>query len=435
MKNRSRTRELSCYLLIALATLAGSACQQNNAQLVVAAASTLVTEIPSPAGPASGEPDLSASGDQVILSWVEKLEDRSALKFSKHTAGKWSPAQTIAEGSNWFVNWADFPSVMEQPDGTLVAHWLEMSGPGRYAYDVRIARSSDGGKTWSKPITPHRDATQTEHGFVSLLPWAGGETGAVWLDGRKFAEKEKTAASGAPAKTSPQDDHNDSSGEMALRFAAMDAKGALSQEVELDGRVCECCQTSAALTSEGVIVVYRDRSAKEIRDIGVVRYRHGRWTAPQILHTDNWEIHGCPVNGPAVAAQGKRVAVAWFTGAQDHPQVKAVFSDNAGATFGTPIEISSGRTVGRVDAVMLADGSALVSWLEGTEQSARITALRIRADGSRDAPFVVRETSASRKSGFPRMARSGQTVFFAWTEIAKPGEPARVRTATVKLTL
>jgi hypothetical protein len=82
----------------------------------------------------------------------------------------WSEAQTVSQGENWFVNWADFPSVVDLKDGSLTAHWLVKSGSSTYAYDVSILRSKDGGKSWSKPIVPHRDNTKTEHGFVSLIP-------------------------------------------------------------------------------------------------------------------------------------------------------------------------------------------------------------------------------------------------------------------------
>ncbi|MBA3256249.1 MAG: exo-alpha-sialidase, partial [Pyrinomonadaceae bacterium] len=140
----------------------------------------------SPAGVDSREPELSATADgRIILSWVEKVgSKRYALRFATRDDGSWSTARTVAEGENWFVNWADFPSVIALADGSLAAHWLVKSGSGTYAYDVNISRSKDGGNTWGKPIVPHTDKTQTEHGFVSLLPLPDGRVGAVWLDGR-----------------------------------------------------------------------------------------------------------------------------------------------------------------------------------------------------------------------------------------------------------
>ena len=69
-------------------------------------------------------------------------------------------------------------------DGSLAAHWLVKSGSGTYAYDVNISRSKDGGRTWDRPFIPHTDGTQTEHGFVSLLPLRDGRLGAVWVEGQ-----------------------------------------------------------------------------------------------------------------------------------------------------------------------------------------------------------------------------------------------------------
>ncbi len=375
----------------------------------------------SPAGVDSREPEMTSTADgRIILSWVEKIgSKRYALRFATRDAGSWSTAQTVAAGENWFVNWADFPSVIALADGSLAAHWLVKSGSGTYAYDVNIARSKDGGKTWGRPIVPHTDRTQTEHGFVSLIPLPDGRVGAVWVDGRNLKDHKEEGDEHTPLPVS-----------MTLRYAAIDADGKLSDETQLDDRVCECCQTSAALTSEGALAVYRDRSGKEIRDIHFVSRQQGNWGTPSPVHSDNWEINGCPVNGPSVAADGKRVAVAWYTGANDTPRVKAAFSDDAGASFGEAIEVDDGETLGRVDALLLPDGSALVCWLSGNAEGGAIKVRRVRPDGALGPAAVIAKTDISRSSGFPRMARLGDDVHFAWTEF---GKPSYVRTASANI--
>src|SRR5512134_3353406 len=147
-------------------------------------------QLEAPAAEGSGEPNLAVSGDgRVLLSWIEPAgEEGHRLRYAARTkGGAWSGPQTIAKGQGWFVNWADFPSVAALPDGTLFAHWLAKSGPGTYAYDVRVSASRDSGKSWSPAVVPHRDGTQAEHGFVSMTPWSTQAIGLVWLDGRKTA--------------------------------------------------------------------------------------------------------------------------------------------------------------------------------------------------------------------------------------------------------
>lgn len=381
----------------------------------------IIQRVESPSGIDSREPDLNATHDgRIVFSWIQKVADkRYALKMAIRDAGGWSEVRTVAEGENWFINWADFPSVIALKDGSLAAHWLVKSGSGTYAYDVNVARSMDGGKTWSQPIVPHLDKTQTEHGFVSLIPLADGRVGAVWLDGRNMKD------------VKDEDEHTALAQSMTLRYAAIDAEGKLSDEAELDQRVCECCQTSAALTSEGAIAVYRDRLDSEVRDISYVRAQsNGGWIAPKPLHSDNWVINGCPVNGPSIAAEGRRVAVAWFTSANETPRVRVGFSNDAGMTFGTPIEVDDGNTMGRVDVALLPDGSALVCWLAGTAEGGWIKVRRVRPDGTLGPATNIAETDISRSSGFPRMALIGDEVYFAWTEF---GQPSHVRMATANV--
>jgi hypothetical protein len=356
-----------------------------------------------------GESNLFVSGKgQVYLSWVEYLSDTTdALKYTTLEGAKWADPKTIASSSQWFVNWADFPSlaVFSDEEETLAAHWLQKSAGGTYDYDVRIALSKNKGDTWAPSFIPHRDSIAAEHGFVSLLPVSEHRIFATWLDGRNTKKE---------------------NGAMTLRSAEFDQDGNLFEEVELDGKVCDCCQTDVALASNGPIVVYRDRSDEEVRDIYYVRKIDGKWSGPQAVFDDNWTISGCPVNGPAIAAKEDFVAVAWFSSADNNPQVKVAFSNDAGATFGTPVRLDNGNPLGRVDVLIMDNEMALVSWVEKSRENAAIRVRSITSDGVLGDSHKLLETTHSRESGFPVLARSGEQTFLSWTEVDSIG--TRVKT-------
>lgn len=363
-----------------------------------------------------GEPNLhiTASG-QALLSWVEYLDDSTdALVFSKLENNQWTPPQTIASGNDWFVNWADFPSVTAYLDDeeALAVHWLQMSAPGTYDYDVHIAQSHDGGRTWGESFIPHTDGVAAEHGFVSILPLPGGRMFATWLDGRNT--KESAAGSPQPAEG---DDHAHGGGAMTLRCAVFDKTGQLSEEAELDHKVCDCCSTTAAWTPQGPIVAYRNRSDEENRDIFYTRKTEDGWTPPQAVFADNWHITGCPVNGPALATAGDTVALAWFTSAGGQPRVKVAFSADAGAQFGAPVVVDGGKPEGRVGVVFLTADKALVSWLATVEGGAEIRVVEVGTDGRKGEALTVAAVSPSRDSGFPQMVKYGDGVLFAWTVV------------------
>ena len=377
-----------------------------------------VTAIEVPAGPGAGEPWLFVEPDgTVLMSWLEPSADGQALRFSILDGAVWSPPRTVTSREDLFVNWADFPSVTRLLDGSLVAHWLQRSGPGTYAYGIRLARSTDNGATWSAPVIPHTDGTQTEHGFVSLYPGlSDGSVRAVWLDGRNNAD---------PDADPPF---------MTLRHAEIAVDGSLSEEQELDPRTCDCCQTSVAATDGGIVVAYRGRTGEEIRDIRVVRSTAEGWSEPAVVHHDGWMISACPVNGPAIDATDRLVAVAWFTAANDSPRVMLAFSEDGGESFRNPIQVAGsgeiGRSLGRVDLALTPDGFALVSWLHEREGTAALMLAALDPAGSRSGKTVVPQLDGGRATGFPRLALRGDQVLLAWTE---PGEPSRIRMVVVPL--
>ena len=366
--------------------------------------------LPSPAGPRSGEPYLYVdASDRVHMTWIEQTSDSThAVRYARLEGETWSAPSTIVERSDLFVNWADFPAVIATPGGRLLAHWLQRSGGGRYAYDVRVAQSGDGGASWTAGTVLHRDGKAAEHGFVALWQAGGDSVAAAWLDGRNM-----TAG-----------DHGEGAGAMTVHSTRVAGDGSLGPEAMLDARNCECCQVNAAVASAGPVVVYRDRSEDDVRDIAIVREVNGAWTAPATVHHDGWRINACPVNGPAVDARGDTVVVAWFTGAGDTARVRVAFSADGGASFAPPVRIDGGAPVGRVDVELLDDGSAAVSWLERVPPDGGAVRLRrVAPSGPAGPPVTIATTSAARPAGFPKVVRRGAELVAAWTV---PGDSARV---------
>jgi hypothetical protein len=380
-----------------------------------------VREVDVPAAPGAIGPSLAAAADgRALLSWVEpRAGGRHALRLARRVAGSgWAGLVTVAEGAGWFVNWADFPHAAALDDGTLFAHWMEKRPGGEpYDYDIRLTRSRDGGRTWDRPLSPHADRTPAEHGFVSFAPIDEARLGVLFLDGRE------AKAGGATS----------------LRFAVVGPSGPPEPDERVDARVCDCCQTALARTARGMVAAYRDRSPAEVRDIAVVRREGGRWSAPVFPGSEGWEIHGCPVNGPSLAADGDRVALAWFTMAGETPRVKVAFSSDGGAIWGRPVVVDEGRPIGRVDVALLAPGAAagrgapaaaLVSWMEDADEGAEVRVRRAGADGSRGPSTLVARSSAARTSGFPRLVRAGVETLVVWRDAS---EPPRLRVAALEV--
>jgi len=368
--------------------------------------SIAVEPIASPSGANSSAPQLTVEGDRAILSWIERSGKQSALKFAERTATGWSEARTVVSSDHLMVNSADVPSVRAMPDGTLDAHWMEENGPDPEAYDLRLAWSADG-RAWSAPVAPNRDKTISQHGFASLFPTAGGGLGLVWLDGRTTHGEE---------------------GDMQLRAAMYDGAHKQLSDTMIDARVCECCPTAVALAADGPVAAYRNRSAGEIRDIHVTRLAAGRWTMPVPVHRDNFKIEGCPVNGPAIAARGKDVVVAWFTAPNEMNRSYLAFSHDGGKTFGAPVRADDKESLGRVVVALEKSGSAIVGWVESAAQTPQFQIRRVQANGTRSAAVTVANQSGTR---YPRMALVRDEVVLAWTESEQ--ESSRVKTARARV--
>ena len=408
---------------VALAVLSG--CGEKPAAPKPALTGDLVIEAwPLPAMPCSAQPDLATVADgRVLVSWINTGGGRRpALQFAEfYPDGHWEGPRTIAVGNSMFTNWADTPHIVATADRALWAHWLQKSADAPYAYDVMLVRSRDHGMNWSAPRRVHDDATKTEHGFVSM--WAQGDSslGVAWLDGRNTADADTPDHHDGHA-----DGHGDEhgGGAMSLRAAVVDANLQSSAETELDAMTCDCCQTDVAATGDGAVLVYRDRSETEIRDIYAARFDGKVWSKPARVHADDWTMPACPVNGPSVAAQQNNVVVAWYTAAGETPAVKLARTVDGGTTFAKPVTVDTGAaTQGRV-AVAIDAQQVWIVWLREEAGKQSLWLARYTPDLSKQLQRIKLADlqGKGRATGFPKLVLNGSAAHVVWTDVVD-GEP------------
>ena len=358
-----------------------------------------IQEIPFFYENSNAQPNLVSSNGSLSLSWISsKEENKASLNYSQYVEGRWIKPQVIASGSDWFINWADFPAHAINQDLIITSH-LKKSASGTYTYDVVLNLQKLSGEKIKEDFLLNTDGVEAEHGFVSII--ANNKKGffITWLDGRNTIEKKLDG------------DHKP----MTIRFAEITDKGDVIKESELDSSTCDCCQTSIAITNNGPIVVYRDRGEKEVRDIYSVKNINGTWEEPNAVRDDGWIINGCPVNGPKVAVNSKDLAVAWFTVSNENPLVNVSFSKNNGNSFGVPLKVNDHDAIGRVDVSFLNEEEVIVSYMEVDDIGTYLRIKKVSFDGKISEPITISKIDGGRNTGVPQLEIIDSEIFIVWT--------------------
>ncbi len=349
--------------------------------------------VKTPAAANSLAPNLCTVGDGFALSWIERQADKSSsLRMALWNGKSFGEAHTIVTSKKMFANWADIPSVIEAPSGDLYAHWLERISSKTYAYGIRIVRSTDRGKTWQPMGWLHRDTSSTEHGFVSFAP-DGKHVRAFWLDGR---------AMGKPG------------GKMMLRTALL-AGNKITDERVLDEDVCTCCPVSAAQLPDGPMVIYRDRTPKQIRDISFTRRTSTGWTAPAPVHADGWLFPACPVNGASLATHGRHIAISRYTAANQKAKVILHLSCTDQPKSTREIVLDANNPIGRCVTVCTASASYTL-WIAQDKNQATLQLAQVSHTGHRIRQATLTPINTARSSGMPRALISSNHLWYTWTD-------------------
>jgi hypothetical protein len=376
-------------------------------------------DLPAPPGSMVPQTTRTSRGD-VILSWLEARSDKGyRFRVAVRRADQWRSPITIDDSPDLTMFGADLPGIAELPGGQLLAYWERNDTKATedpYATAIQLARSDDGGNTWTPLASPHRDGTSGQHSFLSAFTTRSA-LGLVWLDAQHQHHIHTPAHGTAPAG-------EEYVGAVGLRYASFAADGTQQSDAFVDPITCECCPTSAAVTARGPVVVYRDRvtaldakpediryDTPTVRDIHLVRLENGTWSAPRRVHADNWVFNACPDNGPAVDAVDNNLVVAWWTAADNQPRASVTFSTNAGETFGPAIRVDVKSAEGQVTVAAIDKGrAAIVGWLEDHQTWARW----VSADGRLGTPVSL--GSAPNHARLPHWIAEPDAVVATWTD-------------------
>ena len=347
----------------------------------------------------NAQPSLVSNNGNLSLTWISSDEDMNAsLNFIQFKNEGWTNPLRLADGSDWFVNWADFPTHAISGDKVL-SSYLKKSASGTYTYDVFLSLHKLSGEKVKEDFILNTDGFKAEHGFVSITSNNSEGFLITWLDGRNTVEN----------------DEDGNHKPMTIRFAEITNDGDILNETELDSSVCDCCQTSMTYTNRGPLVVYRDRTEEEVRDIYVTRKIDKVWENPISVHDDGWVIYGCPVNGPKVVSSSNNIAVSWFTVSDGIPKVNLSFSESYGSSFGNPITINDFNAIGRVDTAFLNEKEVIVSYMEGDDDGTYLRIKKVAIDGTVSKPVTISKIDGGRGTGVPQLEVLEDEIFIVWT--------------------
>lgn len=306
------------------------------------------------------------------------------------------------------ANSANLPRSVRLASGALMFAIPQKLGTDPLALGVKLYLEDEGPPARALGWI-HEDVAPVEHSYVTLLPTVGGAALATWLDGR-------ATAPGPDGVVDPD-------ASTALYARVVTGGGTFGPEVLLDGRVSGASPTDGVVLDSGAVVIaYRDRGEDDLQNIATVRCDvRGRWGQPVTVHDDEWRIAGQPVHGPAIAADGEQVIVAWYTKLDDGvtPAVRVAYSTDGGRSYGDVTTVVRLGTEGRVGVASVGGGVFVLSHLAyDGEKDVASWHIGLLARNASPMPFTrIADVARSRKSGrLDLVEGSGPVVWMAWTD-------------------
>jgi hypothetical protein len=393
----------------------------------IALATTVATQAPAPVyltvgGRASANAWVAADGARVAVVWGARAPagDTDVYVATSADGGRTfgTPSRVNDRAGSARINGEMSPRVAfaarpgQAPALDVV--WIDRGSET----SVRIARSTDGGRTFGASRALQKGGSPGDRGWAALATDGAGGVHAVWLDHRGMAAE--------PSAGAHHHGHDAGGAAAAARdgVAAAQRSGLYysdgTAERELTAGVCYCCKTALTAGAKGTLyAAWRHVYAGNMRDIAFTLSRDGGRTfmPPARVSEDRWQLDGCPDDGPAMAVDRRGTAhIVWPTVVTEPVAHKALFYSTTrdGRSFNARTRVSPmRRNIAHPQIALGPSGEVAVFWDEIVGGNRRVFLSRMAGLGLFGAAEALSDgTSAS----YPVSAVADGAFVVAWTE-------------------
>jgi len=340
---------------------------------------------------------VSVAADEQGTLWLARME-RGQVRVSRSTDGGGHfadevpvnpvPEAILADGQNR-------PRIVA--GGGVVAVTWAQALPKMHSGHVRFARSVDGGRSFSAPITVNDNREEIGHSFSVLAMDAQGRLALAWIDGR---EKSAALRRGGSYRGS------------SVQYVVSDDRGAsFSANEKLADHSCECCRLGLAFAPDGVAyALWRHVFGDNIRDFALAPLRAG--SEVQRASEDRWQIAACPHHGGDLAIDdGGRRHFVWFTGS---PQRAGIYYRHAdGTRLSAPVALGDPAAQAGYPTVFARGDEVHLAWREFDGERYRVMTQRSRDRGEHWG--AVRQVAvAAGAADLPLFVAGARRPLLAW---------------------
>lgn len=328
-----------------------------------------------------------ATADGLWLAW--SAGGRVSVARSDDGGASFAPAVIVSGAPATIDDGGEArPKVFADPHGRVLVTWTTRRDKA-YVGTVWLARSTDGGRSFSAPKALSDDATSQR--FETLGFTADGKIAALWVDkrrGRNYA--------GAALVATWSDDGGATFGPNQV----------------VAEHSCECCRMGVAAGPDGLVVTWRQIFDGGLRDHAAATITPQGMGPVRRVAVDHWKVDACPHHGPALAVDGDGAwQVAWYTdGSARQGLFHARFKDGV---FSAPMALGNADNQPSHPSILASGGVVWLAWKEFDGERSTIMA-QSSTDGGVTwaAARIVAETKDS--SDHPLLVMVGGQPRLSW---------------------